>query len=462
MALPRASCDDRSMTRPEPAPEASVLLSFRAENVRSFRSEVEFSLLATGMAESNVVRYVKWRQGGNPIGVLPVGGIFGANASGKTNLLKAMDDMRFQVLHSFRTGSPTGGIWRRPFLLDPACQGTPSRFEVDLVLHGVRHEYGFAVDDERVLEEWAFHYPRGRAALLFQRRGSDVELGPAARAKGRAAMALLRQNALFLSTAASANHSVLLPLYGWFERNLVLAEADSRAFRQAFTAQMLDNSTRREQVLAMLHSADLGISGATKHEYDAKTKERVQRAIRILTGKEGEPEGGEDGPDFEQLLVQLTHQGVDSNIELRASDESLGTLVWFGLVGPIIHALAEGSVFLVDELDASLHPALVAQLVQLFQSPDTNPRRAQLIFNSHDATLLGDTVSDRGIGRDQIWFTEKRPDGSTHLYPLSDLDPRKEEAIGRRYLAGCYGATPILSREQFAAIAELITASGNR
>jgi hypothetical protein len=104
------------------------------------------------------------------------------------------------------------------------------------------------------------------------------------------------------------------------------------------------------------------------------------------------------------------------------------------------------------------HPAPVAQLVKLFQNPDTNPKRAQLIFNSHDATLLGDSVADQIIGRDQVWFTEKRDDGGTRIYALAELAPRKEEAIGRRYLAGRYGATPILSGQQFADTARLIAA----
>src|SRR5690606_8153123 len=99
-----------------------------------------------------------------------------------------------------------------------------------------------------------------------------------------------------------------------------------------------------------------------------------------------------------------------------------GTRVWYGLIGPVVDALELGSVFLADELDASLHPALVSQLIRLFQDPDTNPRRAQLIFNSHDATLMGDSVGERLLGRDQIWFTEKRADGSTRLYPLVDLE----------------------------------------
>jgi len=458
VAFSQVFCDNCYVIPNDRACSASALLAFRAENVRSFRDEVELAMLATPLAEKEVVRYVNWRERGQPVGVLPVAGVFGANASGKTNVLKAMDDMRGHVLHSFRAGSPTGGISRRPYLLDPASKHAPSRFEVDIVLEDVRHEYGFVIDDDRVIEEWAFRYPRGRAALLFHRRETNVELGSMNRAKGRAVSELLRHNALFLSTAASANHPTLLPLYAWFGGNLRLAEANSRAFRQALTTQMLDDAVCSERVLALLRAADLGITGAKKHGLDPVVKERLKRAVRIISGQESEPDGSEEGPEFEELGVRLTHRGVDREVELDASDESLGTLVWFGLVGPVVDALADGAVLLADELDASLHPALVAQLVRLFQNPDTNPRRAQLIFNSHDATLLGDSVSDRLIGRDQVWFTEKRDDGSTRLYALADLDPRKEEAIGRRYLAGRYGATPILSDQQFTATAELITA----
>lgn len=441
--------------------DASVLLAFRAQNVRSFRDEFELSLVSTRLAEEDVVRLVAWREGGRPVGVLPVAGVFGANASGKSNVVKAMDDMRAHVLHSFRTGSPTGGIPRRPFLLDLAAKREPSRFEVDLVLEGVRHEYGFVLDDDQVLEEWAYRYPHGKAVRLFHRRGIRLDLGSVERAKSRAVGELLRPNALFLSTAASANHPVLLPIYAWFTRNLRLAEASSREFRQALTTQLLDDDTRRGQVLSLLRAADLGITGAKKYQLDPVMKERLQRAVRILAGQEGEADSAAEGPAFDQLGVRLTHRAAAGDIELDSQDESLGTLVWFGLVGPIVEALADGVVLLADELDASLHPALVAELIRMFQDPKSNPRRAQLVFNSHDATILGDSTSARLIGRDQVWFAEKRPDGGTRLYPLSDLDPRKEESIGRRYLAGRYGATPILSHQEFDASAELIT-SGDR
>jgi hypothetical protein len=417
---------------------------------------MELSLIATILAEQDVVRSVAWRERGQPVGVLPVAGVFGANASGKTNVLKAIDDMRAHVLGSFRGGSPTGGISRHPFLLDPAARKSPSTFEIDMILDGVRHKYGFVLDDESILDEWAFYYPNGRSALLFRRHGIDVELGSADRAKGRAVVELLRPNALFLSTAASANHPALLPLYAWFDRNLRLARTETRPLRQALTAGLIGDDSRRELVLGLLRAADLGITDAKKQELDPVMRERFQRAYRILTGQEGESDGTDEGFALEDLGVRLAHRGTAGDVELDAIDESLGTLVWFGLIGPVVEALADGAVFLADELDASLHPALVAQLIRLFQDPATNPRRAQLVFNSHDVMILGDSVSDRLVGRDQIWFTEKKSDGATRLYSLADFDPRKEEAIGRRYLAGRYGATPILSPQEFAATAELL------
>lgn len=434
-----------------------MLIAFRAENVRSFRDEMEISLLATARAERRVVREVDWREAGNPIQLLPLAAIFGANASGKSNVLSAMNHMRFLVLHSFRHASPTGRIPRAPFRLDAAAQRA-SRYAIDLVLGGVRHEYGFSIDDHSVLEEWALRYPKGRAALLFKRVGEEVQIGSVARADTRAVTRLLRANALLLSTAASANHPQLLPLYEWFRRNLLLAESGTRTVRQLFTAKMLEDGATRESVLALLRAADLGVSNVTVRELDPQVRERIERANRILTGEEEEPQAGDGGPLPVFDDVTLTHHGAAGEVEFDVEEESMGTLVWLGIVGPVLDALAQGSVLLADELDTSLHPDLVAQLVRIFQQPDTNPHRAQLIFNTHDTTLLGDSDEQRLIGRDQIWFTEKLHDGSSRLYPLTDLDPRKHEAVARRYLTGRYGARPILSDDQFDRVGDLIGA----
>lgn len=426
-----------------------MMLAFRAENVRSFRGPAELSLIATPLAEEGVPRPVPWREGGRPLQVLPAAGIFGANASGKSNLLRAMHDMRMHVVHSFRSHAPGRGMPRQAFRLGPQDEDLPSRFEIDLVLHGIRHQYGFLIDDDRVLEEWAYRSPRGKAALLFRRDRDEVTLGERNRAKGRAVTEILRPDSLLLSAAAAASHPDLLPLWEWFEGNLLLTEAGNRPYRWAYTAGMLQEEQHRQRVLALLQAADLGITGARVRELDPQMAERIRKAQRILQGSEEEGEGKDHEPAEIEPLVLLSHRGTAGDIEFDPGEESLGTMVWLGLAGPVLDAIARGDVLLVDEIEASLHPALVTQLVKLFQNPESNPRGAQIIFNSHEASLLGDSRGDRVLGRDQVWFTEKDHDGATRLFPLSDLSPRTDEAIERRYRSGRYGATPILTTAEF-------------
>lgn len=438
--------------------EPSMLLSFRGENVRSFREPFEISLIATPLAEEGVVRTVRWRDGEGQrshIGVLPAAAIFGANASGKSNVLRAMSDMRDTVLQSFRGWSPDGGTRRRPYKLDRAAILQPSTFEIELVLDGVRHVYGFSLDDEQIVSEWAYRYPHGRQQLMFERQLQEYKLGQSFSSSLATATEVVRPNALLLSTAAALRGNELRDLYAWFRRNLLLAGADSRAFRQVYTAKLLDDAQRRQQVLALLTAADLGIVDVREDHIDPELQDKLEQVVRILNDADDVDTEIEEG--VLGKVFQLVHRGSDGDVRFDFDEESLGTQVWLGLVGPIVEALADGSVLLADELDASLHPDLVAQVVGLFQNPESNPRRAQLVFNSHDATILGDSGTTRPIGRDQVWFTERSSDFSSRLFPLSDLNPRKNEAVGRRYLDGRYGATPVVSRAGFAAAADLVS-----
>jgi AAA15 family ATPase/GTPase len=438
----------------------SVLLEFRATNVRSFREPLELSLHATAMAEEGVPREVPWREGTrHPLLVLPAAGIFGANASGKTNLLRVMDDMRRIVLNSFKTTSRSSRIPQHPFRLDPDAENAPSEFCVDLVLNGIRHEYGFRVDDTKVIEEWAHRYTHGKVSTLFRRKGNNVDLiGELNRAKGRAVREILRPNSLFLSAAAAADHPDFVPLYEWFGSNLILCEANNRPARWLYTARLLARDDSRARVLDMLHAADLGIIDAHTRSLDPEIMERLKKALQALNDSEelASFELAEDS----LVNVTLSHRGSRDSVDFEVADESLGTLVWLGLVGPVLDALSHGTVLLADEIESSLHPALVAQLVRTFQDKASNPNSAQLIFNSHEAGLLGNSTGERVLGRDQVWFTEKLHDGRTRLYPLSDLNPRIDEAVSRRYLAGRYGATPIISDAEFTALAASVSAGG--
>jgi AAA15 family ATPase/GTPase len=439
----------------------SMLLEFRAANVRSFRDSLALSLQATAMAERGVPRDVPWREGTrHPLRVLPLAGIFGANASGKTNLLRAMNDMRRIVLTSFKNTGRSAQIIRHPFRLDPEAASLPSEFSVDLVLNGIRHEYGFQVDNETVIKEWAYKYTHGKLSTLFYREDGQVDLiGELNRAKGRAVKEILRPNSLFLSAAAAADHPDFLPLYEWFESNLILCEATSRALRWQYTTQMLAQEDKRSKVLNMLNAADLGITDAHTKILDPEITERLRKALKALSDSEETSESFELMEGSLQNLF-LSHRGTRGSVDFEVGDESLGTLVWLGLVGPVLDALAHGTVLLADEIESSLHPTLVEQLVRTFQSTSSNPLGAQLIFNSHEAGLLGDGKGPRVLGRDQVWFTEKLHDGRTRLYPLTDLNPRKDEAISRRYLSGRYGATPIISDAEFDALAASVSSHG--
>lgn len=435
--------------------QPTMLLSFRFENVRSFHDAAELSLAAGPLAEKGVVRDLRVG-GGGTIAALPVAAILGANAAGKSNVLRSLADMRRAVLESFRSWAPGSGTRRQPFALDGRSPEVPTRFEIDMVLGGIRHGYGFAMDSESVVEEWATRYPHGRAATIFRRSGLDVKWGASTDAvKSRGVSALLRSNALVLSTAAAAEHPDLIRLYQWFRRNLLMADPANREERQIFSARMVGKSDSKERIMALLRAADLGLSDVREVDAPPEVRDRLSRVVRILQGDDD----GEPVADVELLAfssLELVHEGDGVSATFSPGDESDGTLVWLSLIGPVIDALEHGLVLLVDELDASLHPDLSARVVRLFQDVETNPRHAQLVFTTHDVNLLGELDGRRLLGRDQVWFTEKRG-GASVIYPLSDFAPRKAEAVPRRYLDGRYGGRPILADGDFVAAAELIT-----
>lgn len=452
------------MTTPRAEKAFTMLIAFHVTNVRSFRDPLDFSLEATALADSGVARQIPWRGDGNTqslIDVLPAAVVFGANAAGKTNLLRAMDDMRDLVLQSYKkSGERTLRRLRRPFRLDPECEKAPSTFEVELVLSGVRHRYGFTIDDAHVISEWAYRYTKGRPATVFKRDIKGVTLGETIEKtpKARAVPELVRSDALFLSVAAAAEYPELEPLYDWFSRNLILCDARSREARWAYTAHLMSHDDRRDQVIELLQIADLGITNAKPKHPDPEELEFIRKIAKVLHDESGDESELPD-LDLDTVVgILLSHKGRHGSCELESRDESLGTLVWLGLIGPVLDSLASGTVLLVDELESSLHPDLVEQLVRIFQSQETNPNGAQLIFNSHEAMLLGSSDDDRIIGRDQIWFAEKLNDGATHMYSLTDLSPRKSEAIGKRYRQGRYGAKPIISPAEFRALAKLVAA----
>ena len=443
-------------------PATSALLSFRARNVRSYWDEVNLSLLGTTLSEEEVARDLPYAGSLSPLSVLPVAGIFGANASGKSTILRAMADMRRIVLKSFRGGDQESKLPRHRFLLLSEGAERPSSFAVDLILNGVRWQYGFEINDHRVVDEYAYHYPKGKQRRVFSRDGGDpgLRFGSAFRSSGRALERLVRKNSLLLSVAGAVADStrddrqgvvaLIDPLFNWFRRNFALLESDSREERIMYTAKQLEDPKGEAVIVALIQAADLGITKLERLPIDPDPDlvERVKRVVRILSGLEEGSKPGQEVRVTPNDLVRLHHVGTEGPVAIDPQHESQGTLVWVSMLGPVLDSLSRGSVLLVDELDGSLHPHLVERFVRLFQDPKSNPRCAQLIFNAHDPTILGDS-RQRLIGRDQIWITEKNAAGATTLYSMAGFHPKSDEALGRRYLQGRYGGVPMLNPAEF-------------
>ncbi|GAA1254819.1 ATP-binding protein [Sphaerisporangium rubeum] len=403
-----------------------MLIRFRLANHRSIRDEHELSLIATEFDEG-AARRTGLRYRGQDVSAQPVLGVFGANASGKSNLLSGFQLMRDAVQNSFADWAKAPDLVpRQPFKLDSVCREETSLFEVDLVLgrDPVRYTYGFELSDARVEAEWLHAYPHGRRNVWFDREagrpesegGEFIFRGEGFRGEREPLVKLTRPNALFLSVGATLNHPQLSAIHRWFLDNLWLVTPGmDLSARVRWTHELLtgvDSAEHSQRIVRLLRSADLGV---TRLDLDPKTGE-----IR---------------------LWHRTSDGGEVPLDFR-TEESLGTHAWFAFLGPMLTVLDQGSVLLVDELDSSLHPTLAAEVVRVFQDPASNPRGAQLIFTTHDATLLGSEVLDRPLNRDQVWMTVKRRSGESELYPLVAAKPRKEENLERGYLRGRYGGVP--------------------
>lgn len=404
---------------------ADMLLSFRFANHRSFRDEQQLNLTPVYPPDLD-----------DPSSMdeaVPVVGIFGANASGKSNLLHALSFLQDLAVDSDRRVEPGLGLPRNPFRLEPEFASNPSRYVVDLLLDGVRHTYGCTIDSERVIEEWLYHYPLKKKRRIFERDSDRFTWGEQSgkRSELETIAEITAPTALFLSTAARfAHHRVpelgavstdpLQQVYLWF-RTLRSRGRPGLMFFAAMARAWPDDEQDQRYLVSLLKAADLGIVD-----------------VRIETGP------------AEGRRLTFAHQGADGVAALDLADESTGTQQLLDLAVAAMDTLRDGGLMTVDEIDASLHPMLTAKLIALFQSPKTNPRRSQLAFTSHDATLLGTFDTDEVLRRDQIWFTEKDEDGSSTLYPLTDFKPRRAgENRPRRYLNGNYGGVPDLSADLF-------------
>lgn len=373
--------------------------------------------------------------------------LYGPNASGKSTLIQALKFVQGRVLNSQKESQAGDAIDTVPFKLTADSRAADSEFEVTFVERGVRYEYGFRCNRERFTEEWLFAYPLGRAQKWFHRvfdpeAGKDVYKFSKSFEGDRKRQdwkAQTRANALFFSTAIQLNNEQLKPAFDWFKQRLKVIDS-AHNLGAGYTADRCKDDAVKRRLIEFINSADLSVADIRLEELFFSTemlpKELPvavrEELVRGMTGKKM------------PARVTFIHNDIQTQeaIEFDESEESDGTRALFAFAGPWLDVTDNERVLVVDELDTSLHPLLVHHLVKRLHHEGT---KAQLIFTTHDTTLL----SQKLLRRDQVWFMEKDASRATRLYPLSDFSPRENEAVERGYLNGRYGGIPFLKELDF-------------
>ncbi len=413
-----------------------MLLQFNFKNFKSFRDDTTLDMTATRMTEfnSHVIAV------GNEK-VLPVASIFGANASGKSNVQEAFRYMSTYVVSSFRYGDDTGKKGKSeflpptPFLFDSKSQNEESSFEVYFITSeeaGAKsYNYGFTVDRYGVNEEWLNYRSKSSREdykRIFYRKGEELDLsGIAVKSQENIRVALAKE-VLVVSLGAKLRIPKLKLIRDWFLDNEM---ADfGRPVENFFLSEQLpddfvESKAVQKKVVDYFSSFDSSIIG-----FEVETLE------------------DDEDKESSKVRIDAIHKMVDSDetATIPLKRESAGTLKMLALF-PLLQAVLEnGSVLFVDELNARLHPLLVRSFIITFLNPETNPNHAQLIFTSHDSWQLNSHI----LRRDEVWFTEKSDSGLSTLYSLADfvdedgIKIRKDENYEKNYLLGKYGAIPTM------------------
>ncbi|NCC53314.1 MAG: hypothetical protein EOM20_19175 [Spartobacteria bacterium] len=422
-----------------------MIIQFSVSNYRCFRGLQTLNLTATGDkllsgncidAELPGLTGKRWLKGV---------GIYGANASGKSTVLDALNALMRLVLTSAKVTDAKEPVqYIEPFGLCPDDPKPPTAFGLVFVAEGIRYEYRVAATCERIWHESLRAFPSAREQVWYS-RDWDTEASvyvwtperPTGFRRDPQLEGYTLRNMLFLSKAVANNREELQSVYDWFKERLRFFNlgAHHRLSHNYTLRQVEEKTEYAERIVALLRHADIGVSGAGAVE-NPPDEETLEKYINSA------PEDvREQLRKRKWITPELTHQGAGAfDIPLPWDTESAGTQRLFALAGPWLDILHQGFVVCVDELETSMHPLMVRELMRLFMSEKENAHGAQLIFTTHNPLLLDTTL----IRRDQAWFTDKDEEGVAHLYPLTDYSPRRGESLVRGYLSGRYGAVPFI------------------
>jgi predicted ATPase len=414
-----------------------MLVEFRVKNFRSLRDEQVLTLVASKDKSLEETHTLSTGLKAAP-SLLRSAVVYGANAGGKSNLIKALQFMRGVVLESATIIQPGQSFAVQPFRLDSQSTQQPTEFEVTFILDGVRYQYGFAMTPQRIINEYLLVYKAFKPQRWFERHfdvgtGKDVyEFGPGLKGAKTLWEGATRPNSLFLSMAVQLNSEAMRPIFDWFTTGLVIFNEQTPLSPQT-SIKMLQQIEGRKQICELLCAADISIA-----DIDVVTRKVPGQTVHfdLLAGKtEIRHE------EVEEHQLRFSHETEHGKAVFDLMDESNGTRNLLFLTGPVLDILKKGLTLVIDELDTSLHTLLVRELVRLFHNPEVNTGGAQLIFTTHDTSLLDAPDLFR---RDQVWFIEKDKDQASTLVALAEFSPRKNEAMERGYLMGRYGGVPFL------------------
>lgn len=414
-----------------------TLLRFSVTNFRSIRDRQELSLVASSALKDDTGGLIT--PDGSNLAALPAAIIYGANASGKSNVISAFSFFRTEILRSHVDNDPESAIDRTPFLLNKHNR-SPTIIECDFIVDKVHYNYGFSANDNEFESEWLYSYETKRRTMLFERNFSSFEFGRSLRGRNKLISELNRRNSLFLSTAAQNDHPILSKLSRFFR--LMGADLFIQISSSIASAQIL-NIGLDKRVLSFINSLDGDIVDFRKK--DKKVTQEMKNFGKFVTDylsdKVSEKLNLDDWESYSE--IELAHKSKSGrNVFFHLDEESDGTRRMLTMLTEAFRCLDTGVPMFVDELDSSLHTHACEQIVALFSTKATNPNGAQLIATTHDTNLLAAPM----LRRDQVWFCEKQPGGATELYPLTDIRTRKGDNFEKGYLEGRYGAVPLSGR----------------
>ena len=412
-----------------------MLLRFGVSNHLSIRDFQELSFCASSLQDGD--------EGLIPCAAAPKGSVtpaavvYGANASGKSNLVDAMGLMGRMVSFSQTHGAPDGRVPRQSFRLDPTCSAKPSRFELDFVIDGVRHHYGFEASDDAFESEWLYTFPKSHRRMLFEREDGKFHFGRGLKGRNAVIADLTRPNSLYLSAAAQNGHEQLSGVFEYFR---AIRSVSAVAVPGTIASMQLAREEPDTRTIDFLGRIGTGVVGYRWDETEVPEEIKALRGdIAAAVRRRLKEPASFELFAAKQAAIELAHRGRDGEpVYFGLELESDGTQRLLVVLGHVFQALDEGAPMFIDELDASLHTQAAEAVLRLFCSPKTNPKGAQLVATTHDTNLMRSPV----LRRDQLWFTEKDAGGATRLYPLTDIRTRKGDDVGKGYLQGRYGAVP--------------------